>query len=275
MDEEGVVTKNKARLVAKGYRQEGFQFKQDSKGISICQEKYVIDLLKKYDLADSASVKCPMLSTNILGPDESGVSINETLFRDRKSTLGGCQILRGKLVCWSTTKQNSIAMSSAEAEYVAAAGCCAQVLWIKIQLADYDVLYDKVPIFCDNTSAIAISSNPVLQSRIKHIDIRTDFDLPIEEVNAKRCCAILVHTAMNPVSKPKATIDKRLKKKKIPSSSEPKALKDVKYIPKEQVTVTQLAEEPVTDENIMEKENVEESPEKVKDKADEIIPEPI
>ncbi|GJY18393.1 retrovirus-related pol polyprotein from transposon TNT 1-94 [Tanacetum coccineum] len=57
---------------------------------------------------------------------------------DKKSTSGGCQILGGKLVCWSAKKQNSVAMSSAEAEYVAAAGCCAQVLWIKSQLADYD-----------------------------------------------------------------------------------------------------------------------------------------
>ncbi|GJX25800.1 hypothetical protein Tco_0232096 [Tanacetum coccineum] len=63
---------------------------------------------------------------------------------DRKSTLGGCQILRGKLLCWSAKKQSSMAMSSVEAEYIAAAGCCAQVLWIKSQLADYDVLYDKV-----------------------------------------------------------------------------------------------------------------------------------
>ncbi|GJS72908.1 retrovirus-related pol polyprotein from transposon TNT 1-94 [Tanacetum coccineum] len=63
----------------------------------------------------------------------------------------------------------------AKAEYVFAAGCCAQVLWIKSQLADYDVLYDKVPIFCDNTSAIAISNNPLLHSRTKHIDIRYHF----------------------------------------------------------------------------------------------------
>ncbi|GJW64608.1 retrovirus-related pol polyprotein from transposon TNT 1-94 [Tanacetum coccineum] len=94
---------------------------------------------------------------------------------DRKSTSGGCQILRGKLVCWSAKKQSSIAMSSAEAEYVATAGCCAQVLWIKSQLADYDVLYNKVPIFCDNTSLISISNNPVLHSRTKHIDIRYHF----------------------------------------------------------------------------------------------------
>ncbi|GKE08039.1 hypothetical protein Tco_1411590 [Tanacetum coccineum] len=94
---------------------------------------------------------------------------------DRKSTSGGCQILGGKLVCWSTKKQSSMTMSSVKAEYVAAAGCCAQVLWIKSQLADYDVLYDKVPIFCDNTSAIAISNNPVFHSRTKHIDIRYHF----------------------------------------------------------------------------------------------------
>ncbi|GJZ94479.1 retrovirus-related pol polyprotein from transposon TNT 1-94, partial [Tanacetum coccineum] len=62
---------------------------------------------------------------------------------DRKSTLRGCQILGGKLVTWSAKKQSSVAMSSAEAEYVAVAGCYAQVLWIKSQLADYDVLYDK------------------------------------------------------------------------------------------------------------------------------------
>ncbi|GKF07577.1 hypothetical protein Tco_0041801, partial [Tanacetum coccineum] len=47
---------------------------------------------------------------------------------DRKSTSGDCQILRGKLICWSAKKQSSVAMSSAEAEYVATARCCAQVL---------------------------------------------------------------------------------------------------------------------------------------------------
>nr|GEY09553.1 retrovirus-related Pol polyprotein from transposon TNT 1-94 [Tanacetum cinerariifolium] len=66
-------------------------------------------------------------------------------------------------------------MSSAEAEYVVAIGCCAQVLWIKSQLVDYDVLYDKVSIFCDNTSAISISNNLVLHSRTKHIDIKYHF----------------------------------------------------------------------------------------------------
>ncbi|GJV19709.1 retrovirus-related pol polyprotein from transposon TNT 1-94 [Tanacetum coccineum] len=57
----------------------------------------------------------------------------------------------------------------------AAAGCCANILWMKSQLTNYDIIYEKVPIFCDNTSAIAISNNPVLHSRTKHIDIRYHF----------------------------------------------------------------------------------------------------
>ena len=66
-------------------------------------------------------------------------------------------------------------MSSAEAEYVVAAGCCANVLWMKSQLSDYGIQYKMLPIFCDNTSAIAISNNPVLHQRTKHIDIRYHF----------------------------------------------------------------------------------------------------
>ncbi|GKB29736.1 hypothetical protein Tco_0869137 [Tanacetum coccineum] len=64
---------------------------------------------------------------------------------------------------------------ASKAEYVAAAGCCVNILKIKSQLTDYDIIYEKVPIFCDNTSAIAISNNLVLHSRTKHIDIRYHF----------------------------------------------------------------------------------------------------
>ncbi|GJZ52344.1 retrovirus-related pol polyprotein from transposon TNT 1-94 [Tanacetum coccineum] len=63
----------------------------------------------------------------------------------------------------------------AKVKYVAATGCCASILWMKSQLNDYDIHYKMVPIFCDNTSAIAISNNPVFHSRTKHIDIRYHF----------------------------------------------------------------------------------------------------
>ncbi|GJV65559.1 hypothetical protein Tco_1476387 [Tanacetum coccineum] len=70
---------------------------------------------------------------------------------DRKSTSGACQLLGVKLVCRSAKKQQSVAMSSAKAKYVAAARCCANILWMKSQLTDYNIIYEKVPIFCDNT----------------------------------------------------------------------------------------------------------------------------
>ncbi|GKD18730.1 hypothetical protein Tco_1207888 [Tanacetum coccineum] len=94
---------------------------------------------------------------------------------DRKITLGACQLLGGKLVCWSAKKHQFIAMYSAEAEYVAASVCCANILWMKSQLTNYDIIYEKVSIFCDNISAIAISNNLVLHSRTKHINIRCHF----------------------------------------------------------------------------------------------------
>ncbi|GJR13514.1 retrovirus-related pol polyprotein from transposon TNT 1-94 [Tanacetum coccineum] len=229
----------------------GLQIKQDDKGISICQEQYTRNLLKKYEISDSSSIKTPMVPPNNLGPDLAGKSVNETSYRgmirslmyltatspdiqfctvlcaryqsnpkeshiiamkrilrylkgtptfglyypkcsgfdlkgysdsdyagcnmDRKSTSGACQILGGKLVCWSAKKQQSVAMSSAKAEYVTAIRCCASILWMKSQLNDYDIHYKMVPIFCDNTSAIAISNNLVLHSRTKHINIRYHF----------------------------------------------------------------------------------------------------
>nr|GEW15952.1 uncharacterized mitochondrial protein AtMg00810-like [Tanacetum cinerariifolium] len=80
---------------------------------------------------------------------------------DRKSTSGSVQFLGDKLVCWSSKKQNCVSISTAESEYVAVSSCCAQVLWMRTQLTDYGFFYDKVPIYCDSKSAIAISYNPV------------------------------------------------------------------------------------------------------------------
>ena len=94
---------------------------------------------------------------------------------DRKSTTGGCQLLGGMLISWTSKKQNSVSTSTAEAEYVATGSCCAQVLWMRNQLLDYDLQLSKVPIYCDNTSAIAIANNLVLHSKTKHIEIRYHF----------------------------------------------------------------------------------------------------
>ena len=94
---------------------------------------------------------------------------------DRKSTTGTCQFLGNKLVSWFSKKQNSVSTSTAEAEYIAAGSCCAQILWMRNQLFDYGLSANNIPIFCDNSSAIAITQNPVQHSRTKHIDIKYHF----------------------------------------------------------------------------------------------------
>ena len=94
---------------------------------------------------------------------------------DRKSTTGTCQFLGRSLVSWSSKKQNSVALSTAEAEYVAAGACCAQLLWMKRTLSDYGCEFSKIPLLCDNESAIKLANNPVQYSQTKHIDIRYHF----------------------------------------------------------------------------------------------------
>ncbi|GKB52327.1 hypothetical protein Tco_0903080, partial [Tanacetum coccineum] len=133
-----------------------------------------------------------MVPPNNLGLDLNGKAVNETQYR---GMIGSLMYLKGTLSlglwyqkyfgfdlkgysdsdyagCNMDRKSTS---GASEAEYVAAARCCANILWMKIQLTDYDIIYEKVPIFCDNISAIAISNNPVLHSRTKHIDIRYHF----------------------------------------------------------------------------------------------------
>nr|GFB63894.1 retrovirus-related Pol polyprotein from transposon TNT 1-94 [Tanacetum cinerariifolium] len=72
-------------------------------------------------------------------------------------------------------KQNCTAMSSAKAEYVALSASCAQVMWMRTQLQDYGFNYNKIPLYCDSQSAIAISCNPVQHSHTKHIYTRYHF----------------------------------------------------------------------------------------------------
>jgi hypothetical protein len=90
---------------------------------------------------------------------------------DRKSTTGTCQFMGRSLVSWSSKKQTSLALSTAEAEYVATGQCCAQLLWMRQTLWDFGYNLSKVPLLCDNESAIRLEENPIEHSRTKHIDI--------------------------------------------------------------------------------------------------------
>ncbi|GKF95627.1 hypothetical protein Tco_0288362, partial [Tanacetum coccineum] len=66
-------------------------------------------------------------------------------------------------------------ISTTEAEYIALSGCCAQILWMRSQLRDYGFTFNKIPMYCDNQSAIALCCNSVQHSRSKHIDKKDTF----------------------------------------------------------------------------------------------------
>jgi hypothetical protein len=91
------------------------------------------------------------------------------------STSGTCHFLGSSLICWSAHKQSSIAQSITEADYVATANYCSQILWIVHTMSDYRVTYKTVPLTCDSSSAICLAQNPIFHGRAKHINVRHHF----------------------------------------------------------------------------------------------------
>ncbi|GKB28847.1 putative ribonuclease H-like domain-containing protein [Tanacetum coccineum] len=111
---------------------------------------------------------------------------------DRKSTTGGCQFLRCRLISWQCKKQTVVANSTTEAEYVAASSCYGQVLWIQNQLLDYRYNYMHTKIYIENKSTICIVKNLVFHSKTKHIEIRHHF---IKDSNEKKLIQMIkIHT---------------------------------------------------------------------------------
>ena len=72
---------------------------------------------------------------------------------ERKSTSDTCHFLGHSLVSWHSRNQNLVALSMAEAKYIAASLCCAQIIWMKQTLSGFYLSFERVPIKCDNTNA--------------------------------------------------------------------------------------------------------------------------
>ncbi|GJW34584.1 putative ribonuclease H-like domain-containing protein [Tanacetum coccineum] len=92
---------------------------------------------------------------------------------DRKSTTGGCQFLGRRLISWQCKKQTIVATSTTEAEYVAAASCCGQVLWIQNQMLDYGFNFMNTKIYIDNESTICIVKKSYISSKTKTLLLGT------------------------------------------------------------------------------------------------------
>lgn len=230
----------------------GIQVQQKTGEISISQEKYTEDLLKKFNMSMCNPVTTPMALNEKLQKNDGAKKANETLYRslvgslmyltntrpdivhsvnmisrfmndpsqnhfsaakrilrylqwtknigikytkeddnsligytdsdragsidDRKSTSGYVFCLGTKPISWSSKKQKTIALSSAEAEYIAATDAACEAIWLRRVLENLQQEPEtSTKIFCDNMSAIAMTKNPVFHARSKHIELRHHF----------------------------------------------------------------------------------------------------
>nr|KAJ0186480.1 hypothetical protein LSAT_V11C900458500 [Lactuca sativa] len=139
----------------------GLEVQQQKTGISICQSKYISDLLVKYSLSDCKPASTPVSKTDKIHADPTGTDVNHSLYRGMIGSLLYLTTSRPDII-WSSKKQTSVAISTAEAEYVAAGRCCAQLLWIQNQLLDYGFKFSKTPIYCDNTTDVHCADDNIL-----------------------------------------------------------------------------------------------------------------
>nr|GEX55482.1 hypothetical protein [Tanacetum cinerariifolium] len=163
------------------------QISQSPRGIFINQSKYALESLKKYDLESCDPVDTIMVEKSKLYEDKKGKAVDPShyhAFADadhagcqdtRRSTSGSSQFLGDRLISRSSKRQKSVAISSTKAEYIALSGYCAHILWMRTQLTDYGLGFNKIPMYCDNKSAISLCCNNVQHSRSMHIDIRYYF----------------------------------------------------------------------------------------------------
>ncbi|GJU82769.1 putative ribonuclease H-like domain-containing protein [Tanacetum coccineum] len=249
----------------------GLQVKQKEDGIFISQDKYVAEILKKFDFVSVKTASTPIETQKPLVKDEEASDVDVHLYRsmigslmyltasrpdimfavcacsrfqvtpktshlsavkrifrylkgkpklglwyprvssfdleaysdsdyaganlDRKSTTGGCQFLGRRLISWQCKKQTIVATSTIEAEYVAAANCCGQVLWIQNQMLDYGFNFMNTKIYIDNESTICIVKNLYITPKAKHFEFRHHF---IRDAYEKKLIQVLkIHTDDN------------------------------------------------------------------------------
>ncbi|GJT74635.1 putative ribonuclease H-like domain-containing protein [Tanacetum coccineum] len=222
----------------------GLQVKQNKGGIFISQDKYVAEILKKFDLVNVKAAITPMETKLPLTKDEEAFDVDVHLYRSMIGSLmyltasrpdimyAVCvcsrfqvtpkishlnavkrifKYLKGKpnLGLWYPRESpfdleafsdsdyggSNLDRKSTTAEYVAAANCCGQVLWVQKQLLDYGFNFMNTKIHIDNESTICIVKNPIYHSKTKHIEIRHHF---IRDCYEKKLISVeKIHTDLN------------------------------------------------------------------------------
>ncbi|GJV98549.1 putative ribonuclease H-like domain-containing protein [Tanacetum coccineum] len=174
------------------------QVQQKEDGIFISHDKYVAEILKKFDFDSVKTASTPIETQKPLIKDEEAADVDVHLYRSMIVSLMYLTASRPdimRLISWQCKKQTIVATSTIEAEYVAAANCCGQVLWIQNQMLDYGFNFMNTKIYIDNESTICIVKNPVFHSKTKHIEIRHHF---IRDAYEKKLIQVLkIHTDDN------------------------------------------------------------------------------
>ncbi|GKC46509.1 putative ribonuclease H-like domain-containing protein [Tanacetum coccineum] len=189
----------------KSWFYKGYHVKQKEDGIFITQDKYVAEILKKFDFMSVKTASTPIETHKPLVKDEEAADVDVHLYR---SIIGSLMYLTAsrldimvfvcacsRLISWQCKKQTIVATSTIEVEYVAAANCYGQVLWIHNQMLDYGFNLMNTRIYIDNESTICIVKNQVFHSKTKHIEIRHHF---IRDAYEKKLIHVLkIHTDNN------------------------------------------------------------------------------
>eukprot|EP00253_Pinus_taeda_P003274 PITA_03274 len=135
----------------------GMEVWQKDGELFVSQGKYANEILRRFHMEKCKPMKTPL----------AGIPL------DRKSTSGGIFNLGSTTVSWYRRKHRLVALSSAEAEYMAASQTACQAIWMRKILVDlFDQRMDPTVIYCDNQSCIKLSENPIFHDRSKHIDIQ-------------------------------------------------------------------------------------------------------
>nr|GEY12537.1 retrovirus-related Pol polyprotein from transposon TNT 1-94 [Tanacetum cinerariifolium] len=131
-----------------------YKLKKALYGLKQAPRAYGNDLVLKYGFKSCDPVDTPMVEKSKLDEDKEGKVIEQSHYRDadhagyqdtRRSTSGSVQFLGDRLISWSSKRQKSAAISITEAKYIALSSCCAQILWMRSQLTDYGLGFNKIP----------------------------------------------------------------------------------------------------------------------------------
>ncbi|GKA37422.1 hypothetical protein Tco_0723987 [Tanacetum coccineum] len=169
----------------------GLQVTQKDDGIFNSQDKYVDEILKKFGFSTVKTASTPIETSKPLLKDAEVEDVDVHLYR---SMIGSLILIS---LPWQCKKKTIVANSTTKAEYVAAASCCGQVLWIQNHMLDYGYNFMNTKIFSDNESTICIVKNLVFHSKTNHIEIRHHF---IRDSNEKKLIRMIkIYTYQNVV----------------------------------------------------------------------------